>query len=199
MRRHQHFVIVAVAILVGSTSAAAQNRPAATTLEAGSPTLSIENNNTPAEPHSPRKALLLSLLPGGGQIYNGQAWKVPVIYGCFAAAGFYMYFNYNQMKSFRDEYLLRVNGGTPALDGYTNYPDNSIYNYYQSYNQSFQLSIILSVVAYTLNLVDAYIYGHLYEFQINDDISMSLRPSLQAQPLERFMTPVPSLSCSIFF
>lgn len=149
--------------------------------------------------HSPRKALLLSIIPGAGQIYNGQAWKVPVIYGAFAVTGYFMVFNNHEMRKFRDEYLHRINGGTPQLDGYTNYPDNSIYNYYQSYNQNFQLTIILSAIFYTLNLVDAYIYGHLYDFQINDDISMRLQPTLQSSPTDLFRSPIPLLSCSFHF
>lgn len=152
------------------------------------------------EPHSPRKAFLLSILPGAGQIYNGQAWKVPIIYTAFAITGYYMYFNHREMKKFRDEYLLRVNGGTPQLDGYTNYPDNSIYNYYLSYNQNFQLTIILSVMFYSLNLLDAFVYGHLYEFQITDDLSLNLRPSMQPVAVDGgFSSFAPSVSCSLRF
>jgi hypothetical protein len=42
----------------------------------------IENpvtTKTVPEEHSATKALLLSILPGGGQVYNGQAWKIPII------------------------------------------------------------------------------------------------------------------------
>ena len=85
------------------------------------------------------------------------------------------------------------------MDGYTHYPDASIYNYYQSYNQSFQLSIILSVLLYSLNLVDAFVYGHLYEFQINDDISMTLQPNVDILPYNPTLQPVTGLTCTLKF
>lgn len=190
MQWRRTWLLLSVALLLGTSTVCAQERITVTSLQ---PTESTDDI------HSPRKALLLSLLPGAGQVYNGQAWKVPVIYGGFALAGYFMYNNYNNMVKFRDEYLLRVNGGTPELEGYTNYPDNSIYNYYESYNRSFQLTIILSVLVYALNMVDAYVYGHLYEFQINDDISMTLQPQVQPLHFGQSLQPAATLSCSFSF
>ena len=131
-----------------------------------------------ASPHSPNKALYLSLIPGGGQIYNHQAWKVPIIYGLIGGLSYWSYTSYGKMCNFRDEYLLRVNGGEPQLEGYESYPNASIYNLYVSNNQYFQLGIVLAVLSYGLNLLDAYVYGHLFDFQIDNDISLSVSPSI---------------------
>lgn len=137
-----------------------------------------------AQEHSATKALCLSFLPGAGQVYNHQAWKVPVIYGAFAGMGYLIYDNYNSMKMFKDEYLYRVNNNdTPSLQGYTNYPTSNIYNLYNTYNKNFQLMIIITVAIYGLNLVDAYVFGHLFDFQIDDNISLNLSPALQPTPL----------------
>ena len=136
------------------------------------------------EEHSANKALLLSLLPGAGQVYNGQAWKVPVIYGAFAGMGYFIHFNYTRMVKFKDEYLYRVNhNDTPNLADYANYPTSSIYSLYNSYNRDFQLMVIITVGIYALNLVDAYVFGHLYDFRLDDDISLAVGPTLQPSPL----------------
>lgn len=142
----------------------------------------VADSTTFAPEHSPRKALLLSLLPGAGQVYNGQAWKIPIIYGAFAGVGYFVYDNYTKMRAFKDEYLLRIGGGEPQLEGYMSYPNTSIYNLYQSYNKNFQLMVIITGLVYGLNLIDAYVFGHLYEFQINDDLSLHVSPNLMATP-----------------
>ncbi len=135
------------------------------------------------EEHSAGKALLLSIAPGAGQIYNGQAWKVPIIYGAFAGMGYLIHYNYQKMSFFKDEYLYRVNHDGAAQDAnYANYTTPNIYNLYNSYDRNYQLMIIIAVGIYALNLVDAYVYGHLYDFHIDDDISLNLTPSLQSTP-----------------
>ncbi len=86
------------------------------------------------------------------------------------------------MKSFKDEYLSRRAGNDPQLEGYTNYPVSSIYNLYQSNNKSFQTFVLITVAVYGLNLIDAYVFGHLYDFQVSDDLSLNLSPSLTPDP-----------------
>lgn len=138
----------------------------------------VPETSAPAE-HSATKAMYLSLIPGAGQIYNGQAWKLPIIYGTFAGLGYLIYSNYTNMQTFKEEYLYRVNNNNATrLEGYTNYPNSTIYSTYQSYNRNFQLMVIFSGVVYGLNLVDAYVFGHLYDFQIDDDLSLRVSPTL---------------------
>ena len=138
-------------------------------------------NSLQAQEHSATKAMCLSILPGAGQVYNHQAWKIPIIYGAFAGMSYFIYDNYQSMKMFKDEYLYRVNNpGSTNLPAYATYPDNSIKSLYNSYNQTYQLMIIITVGIYALNLVDAYVFGHLFDFQMNDDISLG--PGVMASP-----------------
>lgn len=147
--------------------------------------------------HSPRKALILSaVLPGAGQVYNRQAWKIPIIYAALGGVAYYTYTNFKQMRYYKDEYLYRV-----ANNDATQYPDDpdmvatptsNIYNLYEAYNKTFQLSVIIAAAIYGLNLLDAYVYGHLFDFQINDDLSLNVAPSIT--PTIGFAVPTASLS-----
>ena len=133
--------------------------------------------------HNPTKALVLSaVLPGAGQVYNHQAWKIPIIYAALGGLGYYSYFNFSQMKYYKEEYLYRV-----AHSNQTQYPDDpdmvatptsNIYNLYEAYDKTFQLSVIITVAVYGINLLDAYVFGHLFDFQINDDLSFNMSPTV---------------------
>lgn len=126
-----------------------------------------------ASEHSAAVALRWSLLPGAGQVYNHQAWKIPIIYGAFAGVGYFVYDNYQRMQMFKEEYLYRQNNdGATNLPAYASYPTSSIYSLYNSYNQQFQLLMIVCVGIYALNLIDAYVFGHLFDFQISDDLAL---------------------------
>lgn len=135
------------------------------------------------EEHSPDVALRWSILPGAGQIYNHQAWKVPIIYGAFAGVGYFIYDNYKAMRLFKDEYLYRVNNDDARLNpDYANYPTSNIAELYNNYNRNFQLMVIIAAGIYGLNLLDAYVFGHLFNFTIDDDISLNVTPALQPTP-----------------
>lgn len=149
------------------------------------PSCQAQVDTIAATPHSPTKALVLSaVLPGAGQVYNRQAWKIPIIYGALGGVAYYTYTNYTQMKYYKDEYLYRMSHSDA-----TQYPDDpsiaatptsNIYNMYETYNKTFQLSVIISVAVYGLNILDAYVYGHLFDFQITDDLTLNLTPSVVA-------------------
>ena len=133
--------------------------------------------------HSAKKALILSaVLPGAGQVYNRQAWKIPIIYAAIGGVGYYTYSNYTQMKLYKEEYLYRVNNDGATLHpndaDISNAPTSNIYNMYETYNKTFQLSVIIAAAVYGINLLDAYVFGHLFDFQISDDLSLNVMPGL---------------------
>lgn len=136
--------------------------------------------------HSPKRAVIYSaILPGLGQVYNRQAWKIPIIYVGAGAVTYFAVTNYKGKVKFETEYRNRMNGNTgELLPNYASYPDANIYNIYQSYNRNFQLSLICGGLVYVLNLIDAYVYGHLFDFEINDDISMHIAPKVDLLPYD---------------
>ena len=148
--------------------------------------------------HDPNKALILSaVLPGAGQVYNKQAYKVPIVYALLGGGAYFIYDNYTLMKKFKTEYLYRVqHDDTPQLKDYSTYPTPNIYNLYESYNKNFQLSIIVTVALYGVNLLDAYVFGHLFDFQMSDDISLNICPSLMLDQNYRMM-PATSITLRV--
>ena len=55
--------------------------------------------------HKPNKATFMSsLVPGLGQYYNQQYWKIPIIYGGFTGLIYYASYNNFFYKNYKREY-----------------------------------------------------------------------------------------------
>ncbi|MBR5254157.1 MAG: hypothetical protein IKV46_03845 [Bacteroidales bacterium] len=148
--------------------------------------LSAQNTN---KPHSAKKASTLSaILPGAGQVYNKQAWKIPIIYAGAGAVTYFAINNYQNSIKFKNEYYNRINGNTAdLLTDYTKYTDENILSLYDAYNKNFQLSLVIGAAVYLLNIIDAMVYGHLYEFDIDDNLTAKISPYyLPASPFTNY-------------
>ncbi len=133
----------------------------------------------------PNKAAIFSaLLPGLGQAYNRQYWKIPIVFGVFL--GIYQGVRYNQGL---------YNDFTNALRAEQDLDPNTINRFGSNVSTEFlsrnrdqvrrnrDFLIILGVVAYLINIVEAHVAAHLHEFQVNERLSMNLEPKIESTPL----------------
>lgn len=136
------------------------------------------------EEHSVSKATWRSvMLPGWGQLYNKKYWKAPIVWaGMGTTIGFAIYHHQNYIE-FRDAFNIRIDDDPNTSDNYEGiYTDNQLITIQTTYRRWRDLSIILAVGVYALNILDAYIDAHLYYFDISDDLSMNLKPILMNDP-----------------
>lgn len=128
--------------------------------------------------HSPTKATLLSLVPGFGQAYNKQYWKMPVIYAAMGVVTYFAIDNYNGYTRLRKEYLARLDNQSLDFENprYKGYSTISIGNLMEAYQSNFELSLIIGGVIYVINLIDANVYAHLFSFNVNDDLALQMSP-----------------------
>jgi hypothetical protein len=66
------------------------------------------------------------------------------------------------------------------------------------YRRNRDLSIIVGVVWYTLNILEAYDDAHFFDYDISDDLTMSLRPTAVTSPLMP-LQPAPGIKLSFKF
>ena len=122
---------------------------------------------------SPKKAAIYSaIIPGAGQIYTKKYWKVPIIYGGLVASAYFINDNNNQYNEYRDAALLSYETGEDQL-GYT-YSELIILK--DHYKRNREISYFSFVGVYILNIVDASVNAHLFNFDVSDDISLNIRP-----------------------
>ena len=140
-------------------------------------TLSVKTMPTNKR-HSAKKAALQSaLLPGLGQIYNKKYWKLPIIYAGFAGLGFAIGFNTRKWRTFSDAYSLRIDDDPSTQDDFVGvYSDDNLLTFKNFYKRNMDLSIIFTAVLYALNIIDAAVDAHLFEYDISDDLSLRMDP-----------------------
>ena len=105
---------------------------------------------------SPWGAVLRSaVLPGFGQFYNESYWKIPVIWGTGALLISGWVYNNNLYNDNKD---LFISTG------------QSLYQYRRDFyrNERDNFTIYLAVL-YILNILDAYVDAHLYDFTVEED------------------------------
>ena len=142
----------------------------------------------------PAKAAIMSAcLPGLGQIYNRKWWKVPIVYAGLGGIGYFSYRNFSEYRSYLHAYEYKTGDlpeGVTLTDYETQlankYAEGQLQTYKESYRRNFELFTILTVAWYGLNIIDAVVDGHLYTYDISDDLSINVDPYLR--PVE---TPVP--------
>jgi hypothetical protein len=128
--------------------------------------------------HNPRTATLLSIIPGGGQIYNRKWWKVPVVYACLAVSGYFIYDFSVKTSLYQKEYIHRMNGETDLLNpDLATYADENVLALKNYYRRNMEISIGAFAIIYVLNLIDASVDAHLFYFDISDDLSLNIKPS----------------------
>ena len=143
--------------------------------------------------HDPKKATFRSaVLPGWGQIYNREYWKLPIVYGALAIpATLYVYNNkyYNRMK-FAYQAVYAANYSTPKdpsllpfVSSKVKPTDTTFYTLstYQKYRNSYKrnkdYSLLWFILVWGLNVADATVFGHLKDFDVSDDLTMHINPA----------------------
>ncbi len=156
----------------------------------------------PEPGHSPAKATLFStMLPGLGQIYNHRYWKVPVIYGGLATAAYSLEFNNRQYSRFRTAYNYASDQDDSTVPE-VNQPAAALKNYRDAYRRNRDLSFIMIIGVYALNIIDANVDAHFYDFDIGDNLALKVEPMTSfaygTGPNLSF-TPIAGFSCSVRF
>ena len=141
---------------------------------------------------NPRRAMWLALVvPGGGQIYNRKYWKLPIFYGGFIGCIYAMSWNSMMYKDYQQAYL-DIMDDDPNTASYNKFlhlgrqiDATNIDRYKQifknrkdKYRRWRDLSFFVMVGIYALSVIDAYVDAELSDFDISQDLSMKIRPTV---------------------
>jgi len=134
---------------------------------------------------SPKSVLFKSLMiPGWGQIENKQIWKVPIIYGMFAGIGAYTVYLNNNYKDYRAAFYNSNQGDDndfrfgPTPERLVNVNQNQLQSARNSFRNRRDFMFVVMGLAYGLNALDAYIFAHMRSFDVSDDLSARVGPTI---------------------
>lgn len=142
----------------------------------------VASENEPYE-HSPRKAAIYAAaLPGLGHIYNKKYWKLPLVYGAVGTSIGFIIYNTRLYNEYFDAYLTRVDEDpTNDLLFFPGVPDQALLSEVETIRTWVEWSYIALLGSYILQVVDATVDAHFYHFNVSDDLTARITPSLQWQ------------------
>lgn len=129
------------------------------------------------EPLPGRATLYSALLPGLGQIYNGELFKLPIYWGGLLISSHLLVkynTNYKRFKRIHNQATStdpEISGNVP-ISGETAKWYRDVYRRYRDY------SIVATVLVYALQVIDANVFAYMHDFEVTDDISMNIEPAL---------------------
>lgn len=151
--------------------------------------------------HSPKKAALLSaVLPGAGQVYNRKYWKLPIVYAGLGGLGTWIGLNAKNSKGYTNAYKLQLDDDPNTIGSFKGISDeNQLSVKRDQAKRSLDLSIILTSVFYALNIVDAAVDAHLFEYSITDDLSVKIMPDVNIYRADNTTKPSVGVNFSMYF
>ncbi len=137
-------------------------------------------------PRNPKKAMLMAIVPGLGQIYNHKYWKLPIVYTGFAVFGYFAVTNQRYYKTFKEAYNYKI--AHPDCNPTSTDCENLYAKKYSKetlkiirdyYRRNMQLSYIIGGAWYLLQMIDANVDAHLSHWNISNNLSLEVAPVIQ--------------------
>lgn len=143
----------------------------------------------------PGRATLYSLLvPGLGQAYNGEYWKIPIYLGGLGTAFYFYRTNSINYERYRRIYKEATDTET-TYDGPIS-AETAVY-YRDTYRQYRDYSTLAMLLVYLLQVIDANVFSYMHDFEIADDMAMTVRPSVIMPDTQLAFNPAPAFGINV--
>ena len=134
------------------------------------------NFQTDRHPDPGKSTVYSILFPGLGQIYNGEYWKIPIYWG--AIAGGVYFYSTNKRNYERYKWIYNQASSTdPEVEKPPITAENALY-YRDIYRRYRDYSILATALFYVVQIVDANVFAYMQDFEIDDDISLRVEPTV---------------------
>ena len=143
----------------------------------------VKDSLSPKEDYDPlapaQAAFYSAVLPGLGQAYNKKYWKIPIIYAGIGTGIYFYIQNTNDYNRFRDAYKRRLAGFED--DEFQGISTDRLIDAQETASRNRDISIVVSIGFYLLNIIDANVDAHLKQYNISEDLT--LQPKVEIDPI----------------
>lgn len=134
--------------------------------------------------HNPKKATIYSaVLPGLGQAYNKKYWKIPIVYAGIGTIYYIADMNGDSYRDYRDAFDykagLKTNVDKETIELANRYSSENLISIRDYYRRNMELSWIIMAIWYGVNIIDACVDAHFFEYDIGDDLTLKVEPMIQ--------------------
>lgn len=192
----QLFILVFISTSMFASAQKTDSLPGATTAIAdsiiipavvpamGTPKVTKAPPPPPTWKPNPRKATIYSaIFPGLGQFYNREPWwRIGLVYAAVSIPAIFFVDNNIWYHRARVAYEIKVN---EQVDRYPEIHEQlqrldapSIQFYRNEFRKNRDYSALFFILAWGLNVVDATVYAHLKGFDVTDDLSIQIKPTI---------------------
>ncbi len=128
------------------------------------------------KPIAKRAGMFSAILPGLGQVYNKQYWKLGVVVAASGVVTGFLIFNNRKYNLYQQAYLGRIDNDPTTTDTFTNYQVSDLDLLRKTYRKYVEYTVIAGTVCYLINILDAFTSAHLKSFDMSKNISMKAAP-----------------------
>lgn len=143
------------------------------------------------EPLAGRATIYSALLPGLGQIYNGEFYKLPIYWGGLLIST-HLLVNYNNNYR-RFQRIYKEVTETDAAPTVNISPETAKW-YRDVYRRYRDYSIVATALVYLLQVIDANVFAYMHDFEVTDEITMNVEPAVIPQYNEYAINSMPSIA-----
>lgn len=133
--------------------------------------------------YNPRIATIRSaIIPGWGQATNKKYWKMPIVYAALGVTGYIFFRNVKQFNEAKSA-LANATDGDPSNDYLIPEPyytvkdqPERIRSFRNEVRQNVDYSVLVFIIFWGLNVVDATVDAQMKTFDVSDDLSLQIKP-----------------------
>lgn len=153
----------------------------------------------PDSTHLPHTAIIKSLeVPGLGQIYNKQHWKLPIVYGGFAGLAYSFYVAQTNYKDYLNQAVILEHGGLGDTQKFGTASLSTITAYSDFYHRNRDLTIIGVVAFWGIQAIDAYIAAKFkHSYTMDNNLGFKITPTVINSPMFAYGGFTPGLKVTL--